>query len=246
MLNDGRPNCLRNEDNEVDSLSARVVALEKILVANGIYPTPALFGDNIDNSTFEADGTLKFNGDATVWDDLRVPVTSTRKGASKQPGFAKFKDDGGGSQGVFIDWFDKSTEEEVYFVAQFPHSYKLGSTIHPHVHWTPKVDGAEGKKVRWGFEYTWQDIGGVFGDSTIIYAEDPFCGDTALLADKHYLTNFPDVLGTGIGVVSSMLIGRLFRDATALTDDYDNDAGVFEIDFHYEIDTVGSRLEYTK
>lgn len=53
---------------------------------------------------------------------------------------------------------------------------------------------------------------------------------------------------TGVNTVSSMLACRLFRDATGAggTDDLDNDAGVLEFDFHYEIDTMGSRSEYLK
>jgi hypothetical protein len=45
-----------------------------------------------------------------------------------------------------------------------------------------------------------------------------------------------------------MLVCRLFRDAAGVggTDDYDDDAGLLEIDFHYEIDTIGSRTETAK
>lgn len=77
----------------------------------------------------------------TVWDDMRIPVLSTKIGTSKEPGFAQLLDDGAGSQGVFTYLFSDTIEEELYFMVQMPHSYKLGTAIHPHVHWAPVVNG---------------------------------------------------------------------------------------------------------
>ncbi len=45
--------------------------------------------------------------------------------------------------------------------------------------------------------------------------------------------------------VSIMLMCRIYRDVSD-GDDYADDAFLLEIDFHYEIDTVGSRAEATK
>jgi len=42
------------------------------------------------------------------------------------------------------------------------------------------------------------------------------------------------------------LICRLFRDATATGDDYDDDAGAIEFDFHYKVNTMGSRTISSK
>ena len=75
----------------------------------------------------------------SVFDDLRVPVTSATKGGTKDPGFTVYKKDvGDTSQGVFLYWFDKLAEEELYFTAQFPHTWD-GGDITPHVHWVPKT-----------------------------------------------------------------------------------------------------------
>ena len=213
--------------------------------------TDALRLSGIDGANYtevEPDGTVKFVGDATVWDDLRVPVTSTKLQGSKDPHFAVAYDNAGGtSQGVFTYFFDKTTEEEVYFSAQIPHRYKEGTDIIAHVHWYPVASGVSGRTVSWGLEYLWTNVGGVNGNTVIVYANDTTSEDAVLLADKHYMTNFAALSGTG-KEISSMLLCRIFRDATGagLTDDYDNDAGLLEIDFHYEIDTVGSREVLTK
>lgn len=182
----------------------------------------------------------------TVWDDLRVPVLSTKLGGTKDPDFVKVFDDGSSSQGVFTYLFDSTTEEELYFAVQVPHGWKYESSLHPHVHWFPTVNGSEGQKVSWGLEYTIGDIGAVIGNTTIIYGNTPMPDET-LVANTHYLTEFPEISMTGIDTVSPMLLCRVFRDATGSggTDDYTSDVALLEIDFHYQSDRIGSDNEYS-
>jgi hypothetical protein len=211
------------------------------------YTTALRIGDGTNYSSFEADGTLVFNGTATVWDDFRISATSSKLGGTKDPGFTVFKTNGSGSQGVFVYWFDASTEEELYFVVQMPHSW-AGTAITPHVHWVPKTTSDEAptnQAVEWGLEYTWADEGTAFGNTSIIYAKSTV---VPLVADTHYRTDFaaitPSASQDGL---SSMLVCRIFRNATDATDDtYEDDAGLLEIDFHYELNTVGSRAITTK
>jgi len=183
----------------------------------------------------------------TVWDDLRVPVTSTKLGGSKDPGFAKVLDDGSGSQGVFSYLFDAGSEEELYFTCQLPHNWKRETSLHPHVHWFPTANGSAGQKVCWGLEYSVQKIGSVFGVSVIIYGDDVYHVIDPLIAKTHYLTSLTAISMVGIDSVSSMLVCRLFRDATGTggTDTYAADVALLEIDFHYEIDSLGSKDEYS-
>jgi len=220
-----------------------------VQTSNATFAT-AKFGDVAGGNyaEIEADGSLAFYGDATVFDDIRVPVSSTKNGGTKDPDFAVWKTDGSGSQGVFVEWFDKSTEEEVYFSMQLPHSWKTGTDIEPHVHWIPKADGSAGAVVNWGLECNWTAIGDTGITTTIIYSSSNHAGDTTLVADKHYLSDLGVMDGSTIAGVSSMAVCRVFRDATGAlaTDDYDNDAGLLEIDFHYEVDALGSRTEYVK
>ena len=190
----------------------------------------------------EQDGTIEFIGDAVVWEDLRFPATQTTVGGTKDPDFVQFQDDGAGSQGVFTYAFSPTVEEELYFVAQMPHAWKIGTDLHPHVHWTPTNTNVG--SVSWGMEYTWQSINGTFGNTTIISTSDPADGT----AYKHQLTSLPTISAAGITGVSSILVCRIFRDATASLgqDDYDTDADLLEIDFHFQKDTVGSRQEFVK
>jgi hypothetical protein len=186
-----------------------------------------------------------------MWDDLRFSAESSKLGGAKDPGFAVFLTDGGtpASQGVFIYWFDKATEEELFFAAQMPHSWKEGTDIEAHVHWVGKTTApGAGTDVCWGMEYTWANINSVFPATTLIYGDEQSNGATeTITANKHYLTELGTISGTG-KTLSSMLICRVFRDAAGVggTDDYDADAGLLEIDFHYQVDSFGSKEEYVK
>lgn len=239
------PVSLNGEDNKmtiqqlIDYIDAQPISLE-------------LIGTNINNVTITENG-IRLNGAATIFDDLRVPVSATRAGGTKDPDFRVFKDNGSGSQGVFTQWFDKSVEEELYFSVQMPHAWRQGSNIFPHLHWTPKRNGASGNFVKWGLEYTWINVNGVFQNTTIIYSgttaeTSTVSGDDTMIADKHHIS----VLGDGNGIdatgklLSSMLNCRIFRAATDVNDTYNYDAGLLEVDFHYEMDSFGSDDEFTK
>lgn len=183
----------------------------------------------------EADGTIHLLGDATGWDDLRVPATSAVVGAAP-PDLGTF----GPSGGLKTYLFDKGTDQEVHMAVQLPHTWKEASNITPHVHWAP-IDTNTGT-VRWGLEYSWANMDGTFGAPSTIYAED--AGDGT--AWKHQVKGFAALDATG-KTISSMIVCRLFRDADHANDTYDNDAALLECDFHYEIDTpAGSRAITTK
>lgn len=182
--------------------------------------------------------------ETSFWDDIRVPVTSTKVGGASDPDFTVFKTNGAGSQGVFIYWFSNILEEELYFTLQFPHGWKEGTDIEPHVHWTPSTNGTG--TVSWGMEFTWANIGASFPNTSLIYGNITYNKvEGNLVAGDHYLTELPTITGTS-KTISSMLVGRIFRDATeaGLPDSYNQDAGLLEIDFHIQKDALGTVTEY--
>lgn len=198
----------------------------------------------------ESGGELTLLGTATRWDDFMVAINATKLGGTKDPGFSKFRDNGAGSQGVFTYWFAPSSEEEVYFSVQMPHSW-AGTAIYPHVHWTASTasDGSPAdQKVVWGMEYSWTDISAAFpANSSIVTGSAHTPADADIVAGKHYLTPLTAItpVATQDGI-SSMLICRLYRDATALADNFEQDAGLLQFDIHYEMDTMGSKTEFAK
>jgi hypothetical protein len=195
------------------------------------------WGTAANYTEIEADGTIEFNGTATVFDDLRIPGLTVTLPAANAPDFGAFL----GAGGLQIYLFDGAgvQTESVHFTIQIPHSYKEGSDIVPHVHWSA-VNGNAGNVV-WQLEYTWQNIDGTFPAVTTITVTDAASGT----AWDHQKAFFSAITGTG-KTISSMLVCRLFRDPTHASDTYGSDAAFLEIDFHFEKDTVGSRQITTK
>lgn len=195
------------------------------------------FGDHAagDYSVFEDDGTLRMEGDAKVWDDLRIPGLSVAKGASA-PDLISWL----GAGGLMVNGFDgNATSEQVFFTCQLPHSYKQGSDIEPHVHWGPV--NANAGNVKWFLEYSWANIDGTFPAITTISIVDAASGT----AWDHQVAPFSTITGTG-KMISSMLVCRLYRNPGDGDDTYGSDAGFLEFDFHFEKDTIGSRQEFIK
>jgi hypothetical protein len=202
-----------------------------------------------DGLVVESDGTLLAEGAATCWDDLRVPMSALKQG-KVAPDSEDFPY-GGGTSGVLMDWFSASTMNEMYFVVQMPHSWAEGTEIMPHIHWTPSQDGAASKTtVQWGLDYSWLNLGDTHSSYTLLTGSVTVPADALLVKSRHYLTPLKTSGGTGIlgtgKTISSMLICRIYRLPTASEDTFEGKAGVLEVDFHYQINTIGSRLEYTK
>jgi len=190
------------------------------------------------------------------WDDLRVPLSSIKTGGVKDPTFTNWKTDGAVSRGIY-DWHFShqavaANEEEVFFDAQLPHGYEEGSDIYFHVHWTPAVSGAAGQFVKFGLEYVWVNKDGTFpANTTIIYSDASAAaaattsGDGTLVHGKHYLTEFALIDGTGM-MISSILSCRFFRNSSHANDTLIQNVILFEVDFHFLKDAIGSRERLEK
>ncbi|WP_339917987.1 hypothetical protein [Yeosuana marina] len=235
-------------DPDGDEINFTTRNAERMKIGNdGITKIGDIAGGN--DTKIEADGSLSYEGTATRYDDLRVPVNSTTRSGTNDPTWRRLLQNGS-SQGVFLQWFDDSTQEELYFVVQMPHAWKEGTDIYPHVHWTAFNDVGS-LKVVWALEYTWSNVGGVFETPTIIKGLDPITSIGTVSAYEHAITSLGTILGSG-KTLSSVLICRIFRDTTDSADTFDNlsdpgdSAGLIEIDFHYQIDSDGSKEEFTK
>ncbi len=190
------------------------------------------------------------------WDDLRFPLSSVSKGGVKDPTFTQWKTDGAGSRGIY-DWHFAyqavaANEEEVFFNAQLPHGYEEGTDLHFHVHWTPAVSGGAGQFAKFGLEYIWVNVNGNYpANTTIIYSDASgsavasTSGDDTLIHGKHYKTLFPVIIGTG-KTISSILSCRFFRNSSHGDDTLIQDAIVPEVDFHFQMNSLGSTTEFAK
>ena len=198
----------------------------------------ARFGNATDYTEFLADGTLKMNGAATVWDDLRV-IILTRTSARVSPVFYSGL---GGNTEIYSYRFEPDTDNNIYFEAQMPHSW-AGTKLYPHVHWTPSTTGTG--TVRWKLECSWTDYTKTYGTS-FTYTMDSTISTASQW--KHMIAD----PGTGITPtadqdgISAMMVCRLYRDGAATEDDYSGYAHLLAFDLHYEMDTLGSSQPYIK
>jgi len=163
----------------------------------------------------------------TVWDDLRFPAAGIDPvGAAADPS----RDT---TDGRFI--FSGLLDNTIAIQAQMPHAWKAGTAIHPHLHWSPTT--TDTGTVEWTLQHKIANIDGVFPGSwtTLSLSVTP-----AGVVDTHQLDEFTSIDMTGY-IASCMLLVILTRKGS--TDDCDETVKLNELDFHYEIDKLGSKVE---
>ncbi|PAM93718.1 hypothetical protein B4N84_15695 [Flavobacterium sp. IR1] len=167
-----------------------------------------------------------FNTSTDVEEDLRVTID---KGSnSAQLGNLT------GISGPEI-WFFRNDQgvDAMSFSVQLPHSWKEGTTIHPHIHWVPRTS-ASGNMV-WNLDYTWANMStGTFSATTTtsVVVNGPFVQNRHLVSDLTLLDSGISGIGKNI---SSVLICRIWRNASAGNDTYEGDAGGVSMDFHISV-----------
>jgi len=169
----------------------------------------------------------------TVWDDLKFPATAINPpGAVSDPTFD--------TTNVGYTFANGSTEV-LYVIGQFPHARKPGTLISPHVHWVQEAEGLP----RWRLDYKWVD-----NRATVPISFEPIYASenvfTYTSGSIMQMSEFPTIEDTEDYGVSSMIIMKLSREGGAEEDTYNDDALLSEFDIHFQIDTMGSFLEYLK
>jgi hypothetical protein len=167
--------------------------------------------------------------ESVYWDDLRVPLSSTRIGATS-PTIRTF-------MGNTRAWgFDAGTAQMMEFETQIPHGISTNYGIRPHLHWT-LMDGAGGaSNVVWGLEVTIANGGAVFPSTTTYYMTNT-CGTNFF----HTKGAFPELTGLK---ESAVVVGRLFRDAANASDNVAVEAFPLSLDWHVPKVRLGSVAEY--
>lgn len=184
-------------------------------------------------SEFESDGTLKFNGDATVWNDIIIPGAGLRQGGSA-PAFAVF------IGGIFEYRFDAGQANEVHGSFEIQHDYKEGTALDFHVHWSPSTTNAG--NIVWGVEYVVSNIGSAFAATAETVSMTPAAAPGVLR--RHVLSDVAQVPGTGLKI-GAIVAFRLFRQNGG-TDTFTGNAFLHSVGVHYQSDTTGSRQELVK
>lgn len=182
-----------------------------------------------------------------VWDDLLINTGVFSFLGANDPTLSAWQPAGSGTT-FRVYKFQKN--DEVFFSCQLPHTYKEGSDIRAHIHWTPCDRGAveSGNYVGWKLDYSWCNINdGTFPASATIDMSDTCTGQDDYHEVSAGLTNLS---GTS-KKISSMISCRLYRSDTGGDDTWAGataatSPAILQFDFHHEIDTEGSRQEWVK
>ena len=178
---------------------------------------------------------VNYNSD-DAWDDLRFAASGINPAGSTAPPTPDTVYGGLLFRGV-------TGNDIIAFQVQMPHAWKEGSAISPHVHWQ-KTTSASGN-VRWSLSYRHAVLGAVMDSAwTVLPASTPLQTDSNT-AGQHLMTPLGTIDMSG-KLISHMMLCLLERTPLHADDNYGADARLLEIDFHYQIDSRGSRQQYLK
>jgi hypothetical protein len=174
-------------------------------------------------------------GTPTRWDDLRFPVQGINPAGSASPPTV----DTSTYPGTLL--FATNGTNIVAGVAQMPHGWVAGTAIRPHLHWAKTTSAAGG--VAWQFCFAAASIAGTFGAYSDWIDGAPGVADDDT-ADLHALSAFGDIDMSAIGL-SGVVLWQVRRKHDAAADTYAADARLLEVDFHYQLQDLGTDLEYS-
>ena len=193
-------------------------------------------GNNLGSAVFDINGTLKLYGTATVFTDLYTPIISAKLAGVNDPDFTDFN--GIGTYAYEFQNNVVATEDEVFLTFQMPHSYKLNSQFKPHIHWSP--DSSNTGNSRFQLNCSKADINSQFTQITFRFDANSTTNKfgTHQISDSNITTSCTNI--------SCIMQCRLWRNSSATEDDYASGTYLHAIDFHIEMDTLGSDAEYVK
>lgn len=197
------------------------------------------FGTGSNYTEFEADGTMKMNGTATVFDDLTSDLTRAKTIGTR----VTFNDTNNSMDFTTL----ADTTDYVILTYQLSHKWKAGSTIYPHIHW----EQAENNTPNFLIQYRWQKQGSAKTTSWTNYktTTNAFTYTSGTLNQISHDSGITPPAGYGM---SDLIQLRVIRDNANSSgvfsgaDAYTTTVSVTSVDIHYEMDMLGSRQEYIK
>ena len=184
----------------------------------------AIFNDNADliDEEFTKLSTPRFN-------DIVFELTPSRIGSNDKPDYDYTN--------VGLLFPQNNVNEIAYFTIQLPHSWKVGTTIYPHIH----IIQSANQQATFRVEYKWYDIGDPVPANWSIYNLDTYAITYTSGTISNIIKGTDGIDGAGMGI-SSILKIKLFRTDNVYTGDMLAD----QFDIHIEIDGFGSQEEYIK
>ena len=222
----------------IDSSGAISFGNENLSTTGEVKGGTGHFGGATHYAEFEADGTLKFNGDATVWKDVNLGSAQVQKPASSAPSVDTFTDNAGGDTDIATLAF--GVGDKVGGTFELQHDYAEGTNLVFHVHYQCDAAPTGTDYVAWEIDYTIVRDGATMPAVTNIDSGD----DAVDTQYEQIRADWAAIDGTSL-LIGDQISFKLARVA-AVGDAYAGTAKLKTVGIHYEIDTVGSRAVTTK
>jgi hypothetical protein len=166
------------------------------------------------------------------WRDILGEINVRGAGAA-DPTFAIY-----GATNFYQFQFSATVLKEVFIVYHVPHDYLPGSDIYFHAHWSNAAASPSVGAVVWGFEYTWAKgfDQAPFGASATVTA-------TQTCSAQRYRHNIAETAAVTIAglEVDSLVMVRVFRDATNVADTCADAVFLHMSDIHYQTTNIGTK-----
>lgn len=169
-----------------------------------------------------------------AWDDVLIPFQSVKVPATGAPNWEQIQ------TGIWAYHFLAGNSEEAYFTAQLPHGYVEGTDLKPHLHWISGNNDTG--TVTFEFDYIIQNVNGIYPSKVTTTTTINAPGSTG----NHTIFTLPTISGTTPTPlnVSSVIIGTIRRRGD--TDTHTGKVAAISLDFHVQVNSIGSDLEFTK
>lgn len=192
-------------------------------------------GSDANRTKIEADGTLKYEGDAKVWEDVVGSLIGRRLASNVGT--------------VDYDWAENAIKFQdggditdvndcIIFNYQYPHAGVLDGVMNLHIHW----EQISATTLTFDIKYRIQDNGVAKTETWTDVSIDTNDGNKFAYTSGtlNQITDLASVDMTGTGISATVQF-RITR-----SDDIDIDCLATFIDAHVQLDTDGSRTEYVK
>jgi len=211
-------------DSILDVTKDRPMEFSSVTVSNQL-----VVGNSQDYVEIGSTGDVRLRGESTTWNDILVPLTTTKIGSNDRPLFVESE--------IAYAFPQNNTTERMFFTVQMPHSWEEGSVIYPHVHWKQSLN----LNPTFVMEYKWFNVGetipATWTTLTINSQTQPYTG-----GDLHQVSrSLTGIDGSGKKLSSFILI-VLYRNDNV----YTGNVLTYQFDIHYRIDSFGSNFEYVK
>lgn len=171
-----------------------------------------------------------------AYNDLFFPVSGARVPAANAPTWSTFTTNTKEYTFAIDDYIDLGAGEVL-------HDWKEGTDLEVHLHIATNGSDTGDTAVKYNIHYTLADMGEVFAAEATISTQYTIPGGTA---DKTHLYIDIDTISVPTYKIGTNIKIRVERVDVTAASDPGGDPFVLMVGIHYQVDSLGSRLEGSK